>query len=431
MLRAKRVSAWRDGNGGWRNLGVFTSRSAAQNRDTSQYSPDGAVQLAPVTAVVTYIARAAAASDLKLEKRLDDGSSEIVDDGPIPAWLDKDSRPNMLQTQYEFIYNLATNLLVGGNAGIRILDRQGGRPNRVITVPGNLLSVVVGGQRVGLDEYIPGYGSLTGLRYVIDDGTDLLPYTSMTRDGEILHLRLMTKDDLVYGRSPLMWATPPLRSALAADAYMEYSLTTPWPHGILSAKGNITAERAKSVQASFHEILRNPDRTNVPPVVQGDWDWITTYIPPEQLQLLDVRRFNFSMVCSLYGVPEALISGPSGMVSGTAFRAMLTGYARGTQIPFNNMLADYLTELAPEGYQVRLVPRHLTELDKLEESRVLERYVKMGAVLRSEVRAQIGLPPIDGIDEMPMPGGAGPGDGGGDSDSGKDFEPDESFTNEE
>ena len=429
MLTARRVRAARE-RGGWRNLGVFVSRTAAQNRDTAQYSPDGAVQLAPVTAVVTYIARAAASSDLKLEKRMDDGSSEIVDEG-LPGWLDPDLRPNHIQNRYEFIYSLATNLLISGNAGIRIMSRRAdGVPDMVTTIPGNLLSVVVGGERLGLDEYIPGYGSLTGLRYVIDDGTDLMPYNSLMRDGEVMHLRLMTKDDLVYGRSPLMWATPPLRTALAADAYMEYSLTVPWPHGILANKGRLTAENAMSVAGELEKVRRDPDRVHLPPIVSGDWEFISTYIPPEQLQLLDTRRFNFSMVCSLYGVPEALISGPSGMVSGTAFRAMLTGYARGTQVPFNNMVAAYLSELTPPGYEVRLVPRHLTELDKLEESRVLERYVKMGAVLRSEVRQQIGLPPIVGIDDMPMPG-AGPGDRGGDSDSGRDFESDERFTNEE
>ena len=132
----------------------------------------------------------------------------------------------------------------------------------------------------------------------------------------------------------LMWATPPLRSALAADAYMEYSLTVPWPHGILSAnKGRLTAERrdvcgrVRSLRF-YRTLIRIGCMCRL--WFQGDWELdFTTYIPPEQLQLLDTRRFNFSMVCSLYGVPEALISGPSGMVSGTAFRAMLTGYARG------------------------------------------------------------------------------------------------------
>ena len=430
MLTGRRIRAWREGNGGWRNIGVWTSRTAAQNRDTSQYSPDAAVQLAPVTAVVSYIARAAASSDLVLEERTGDGTGEVVTDG-LPSWLDPARRPNLLQSRYEFIYNVATNLLVGGNAGVRILDRRAGVPDTIVSIPSGLLSVYVSGRRVARDEYIPGYGGLAELKYVVDDATALDPYTSLSPDGDLLHMRLITRDDLVYGMSPLQWAAPPLRIALAADAYAEYGFTTPWPHGILSGKGKLTKEAADAVAADFEKIRANPDKVHIPIVSSGDWDFVTTYIPPEQLQLLDTRKFAFSLVCAIYGVPEAMVSSPNAQISGTAFRAMLSGYAKGTQIPFNNMLAAYLSELVP-GYVVRLVPRHLTELDPLEQSRVFDRYLRNGTILRSEVRKELGLPPIADIDSMPMPGGGTPGDGGGDSDSGPDDGmSDERFTNEE
>lgn len=428
MLTARRIAAWRDNNGGWRNLGVFTSRSAAQNRDTSQYSADAAVQLAPVTAVVSYIARAAASSDLVLEQRKPDGTAELVTGG-LPSWLDRNSRPNLWQTQYEFIYNLATNLLVNGNAGVRVLGRKGGRPDTVVSVPGNLMSVYADGELKGRGDYLPGYGGLDNLRYVLDDGGELRPYSALRPDGELLHLRLMTKDDLIYGSSPLMWATPPLRTALAADAYAEYGFTSPWPHGILTAKGTLSKENAKAVQDDFEKIRNNPDKTHIPPVTSGDWQFISTYIPPEQLQLLDTRKFGFSVVAALYGVPEALVSSPNSQISGTAYRAMLTGYARGTQIPFNELIARYLSELIGGPYDVRLTPRHLTELDPLEESRVYDRYVRMGVILPSEVRVKLGLPVVEGIDDRPTPGG--PGDSGGDSDPMEDGEPDERYTNED
>ena len=75
--------------------------------------------------------------------------------------------------------------------------------------------------------------------------------------------------------------------------------------------------------------------------------------------------------------------------------------------------------MVPPGHRVRLRPQHLLEADPLEESRILDRYLRVGVVKRSEVRQELGLPPIEGIDDEDWPG-MGPGDEGGDSPSGKD-----------
>ena len=97
---------------------------------------------------------------------------------------------------------------------------------------------------------------------------------------------------------------------------------------------------------------------------------------------------------------------------------MLIGYAKGTQVPFNNLVTGYLSELLPAGWRLRAVPKHIT-IDEAEQSRVIDRYIRNGVLHRSEARAELGLPEWPGIDDEPMPG-AGPGDGGGDSDSGND-----------
>ena len=250
------------------------------------------------------------------------------------------------------------------------------------------------------------------------DGEQLMPYTASTRQGSLLYLKLMTYSDLLYGQSPLMWAAPPMRTALAADAYAEYGLTTPWPHGMLTAKGNITKENANAVQQDFEAVRRDPSKTHIPVVTSGDWNWITLYIPPEQLQLVETRKLSFSQVCAIYNFPEALVSSPNVRMTGAAYRQMLIGYAKGTQVPFNNLVTGYLSELLPAGWRLRAVPKHIT-IDEAEQSRVIDRYIRNGVLHRSEARAELGLPEWPGIDDEPMPG-AGPGDGGGDSDSGND-----------
>ena len=82
MLTGNRVARLRAQSraGGWRSISVFTTRTAEENRDTSQFSPDHAIQLAPVTAVVSYIAKAFAASEMAVERRAG-GRWEMVEDG--------------------------------------------------------------------------------------------------------------------------------------------------------------------------------------------------------------------------------------------------------------------------------------------------------------------------------------------------------------
>ena len=421
MLTGNRIATLRAqarAGGGWRSISVFTTRSAAENRDTGQYSPDHAIQLAPVTAVVSYIARAFAASELVVERRAG-GRWGMVEDG-LPAWCDPLMRPNWLQSNYDFRFNLAANLLIAGRAAVKVLSRMDGVPYEVISVPSHLVYVHPLSDRGQFE--IPGYGPMSDVVYEVD-GEQLMPYTAGMRDGRLLYLKLMTYSDLLYGQSPLAWAAPPLRTALAADAYAEYALTTPWPHGLLAAKGNLTKENANAVQADFEKVRRDPSKTHIPVVTSGDWQFITTYIPPEQLQLVETRKLAFSEVCAAYTFPEGLISSPNTRMTGAAYRQMLMGYARGTQVPFNNMITGYLSELLPAGWRARAVPKHMTT-DEAEQSRVIDRYIRNGVLHRSEARMELGLPEWPGIDDEPMPGGGGggmgPGDRGGDSDSGGD-----------
>ena len=408
--------------GVWRNTAGWFSRSAAQNRNTADYSPELATQLAPVASVVTYIARQAAASDLVCEKQVD-GQWEMVDNG-LTTWLDPQKRPNQVQSRYDFVYNLATNLLVGGEVGVKILDRARGMPDTVISIPANLFSVEYRGTRMGRTDYIPGLAAAAvDLRYWIDgrDDEPLAPYTALTPDGDFLHIRYITLNNIVRGVSPLFIAVPPLRMALAADAYAEYGLTSPWPLGVWSSKGKITDEAAKSLVRQFQQVQRDPDKTTIPSVVSGDLSFVSTYIRPEDLQLLETRKFAFSEACSLYGVQEGLLSSANSRSSGTSIKAMLKGHAVGTQIPFNNLVAKSLSELVPDGFRVRLVPNHLTEMDPAEQSRVMDRLIKAGVLKPSEARAELGLPVIEGLDEEVCPLVVGrSADGGGESDSGRD-----------
>ena len=414
----------------WQGLGVWRQRSAAENRDVTDYTAEKALQLAPVTAAVSVIARAAAASELVCERYTAEGHWERVTDN-LPRWLDPNcSQPNPFQNTYEWLWMQACSLLVGGNSINVVLSRRNGMgsgdwdglPDHIAAVPFWYVGIDLGGRRLSpgdmWDKWIPGYGGTSNLTYHIDGYSRMMPVSSYDRtnpDRRVLHTRLFVLQDVVFGQSPLMWAAPALRTGLAADAYAEQALIRPWPPGILANRGKMTEEYAQRTIEYYDDVRQNPDRAVDPLVVSGDWQFVSTYVHPDQLQLLSTRSYTYTEAASIYGVPQALMSAPNAPVQGSGIRALQRGFTQGTVLPFLRLIAQGLTWLVPEGYRVMLRPTHLVEADPLEQSRVYERYLKVGVVKRSEVRQHLGLPPIEGLDDEPWPDCGG--DDGGDSDS--------------
>ena len=56
-------------------------------------------------------------------------------------WADPAGRPNWLQSNYDFRFNLAVNLLIAGRAGVKVLSRVDGAPWEVISVPSHLVYI--------------------------------------------------------------------------------------------------------------------------------------------------------------------------------------------------------------------------------------------------------------------------------------------------
>lgn len=426
----------------------FVQRPAERNLDTKTFRAETGLQVAPVAAAVSVLANTAAASDVVVERMSSSGQWERHS-SRLPAWADPERRPNPWQTQGGFLFNLVTNRLVSGNGYVRIVSRDwyGGWPNQIVSVPFRSVSVTVAGVETTMSDRlgktpgrtIPGYGGTYDDIYYFIDGSDQLSgFTSLTAPrGDVLHTRMFTREDLVFGLGPLHWGAPPVRTALAGDAYAEIGLLQGFfPPGILFNKGKVDATDMARTRKAVGEIVRRPDRRFLPLFATGDWEYLSTYVKPDELQLMDSRKLAWPIVSALFGVPKELIGAPDTSVSGTGIRNLQRAFAQMTAVPLLNAVGSDLSELLPTGYRVRLKPRHLLELDPLEESRVHDRLVRLGVLKPSEVREEMGLPPIAGLDDEVCPlvvgGSGGQADEGGQSDSGRDeTDPNERNTKED
>ena len=380
----------------WRSLGssaVYRPKSAQSNAHPENYRPTDALQLAPIQAAVNFIAKATASSEIIIEKR--DGNEWVPVENHLekPFWAREDKRPNKIQNQYEFLYNFSMNLLAGGNAYIKILSFYAGYPDMILSVPYSQVNVQFWQD---IDRVFAGDEQLM---YLI--GTKYYkPYTSVSDDGDILHAKLITFDNIFEGVSPLQINAPPLRTALAADSHSELMFTSGGlPPAILSDKSAGHKDKADIIKAHYESIRKDPSQRMLPLVLGGDWQWLNTFIPPEELQLIESRKLAFNYASACYNIPTPFLGGVDVTTWGQAIRELLRFTHNTTTAPFMEHVGTHLSELLPVNKRARLNPEHLLGAEPLEDVRVLEREVKSGWLLPSEARRRRGYKPIDDIDE--------------------------------
>ena len=408
---------------------LWFSKTAEENIDPASFRAEDSLQLSPVVGAVSAIATVAATSDIVVERWSSASEWEAVTEN-LPAWADPAMRPNPWQTRSEFLWNIAANKLVAGNAIVKIISRRWpkmkGWPSHIVSVPFRYVNVFVDDEEAKPTDWmsmekIPGYGGIPStIRYHIDE-KQLRPFTSLTAPkGDVLHIRMWTINNVVYGVGPLHLARPPMRTALAADAYAELGFKYGFgPPGILSNRGKVDSADIEAARKHMRDRLRDPRNRMGPFIASGDWDFIQLILQPEQLQLLASRELTFHQVAAIFRVPPALMGAPNANMSGSGIRNLQRYFAQTTCVPFLADIASYLSELLPSGYRVRIIPKHLLDLDPLEQSRVDDRLIRAGILLPSEARRERGLPEIPDLDDRVAEKLWGAEDGG-QSDSGKD-----------
>ena len=442
VTRAKRAQVEA---GVWRQWGDYwRSKGAEQNLDTRQWTVEDSLQVAPFTAAVLVLAKTLAASEWIVERMTSNGEWERVMKN-LPAWLDVGKRPNQWQSAQDFRKMLSLNLTLFGNAVAVATDRTWNSewPNQMTAWPWTDVSVVVDGEALTLEDRmkdrrenlnlgVPGYGSIPRqLSYVLSGNDGYKPLTAFQTKGSVVHIRYATVHDVIFGHSPLRWAAPAVRTAVAADALSElgflYGMMGP---GILAHKGKPGDGLIESTRKYLAEVMRNPEKRHSPLLVSGEWSYQRTQASQQELQLMEQRKLAWSLASAVFGVPKELLGGPDNSLSGTGVRHLQRYFAIFHAHDHLVSVATALSEALPRGWRLRIVPNHLLELEPAEQSRVLDRLVRLGVLSPSEARAELGLPPREDVDDNWEKVLGGAADQGGESDSGKDEDtPDEKTTN--
>ncbi|MDG5498962.1 phage portal protein [Marinobacter sp. BGYM27] len=256
----------------------------------AEVSFDTAMQISPVWAAVKLISESIGSMPFNVYKVTDKGR-EIATDHPLHRVLT--SNPNQYQTDVEFWESLALNLAISGNA-YAIIQRSGSRIVGLLPVSSAQVETTL-----------------------LSDGTVIHSYTSganvkVYSSESMWHVKLFGNG--IVGLSPLSYARNSIGIAIAADNRVSkvYSNGAK-PSGILTIDKTLTKDQRTQVRSAFAGLEEgNEDKLFV---LEAGMNYTPVSMSPQDIELLDSRRFQIEDIGRFFGVPSILLNQTFGQSS--------------------------------------------------------------------------------------------------------------------
>ena len=326
--------------------------------------------------------------------------SEVVASLPIHFWeedrrgnritLSNDvtevlqGKPNRYQTRYEFMETMMLNLVTRGNA--------------------YAIKQYVGTRLVGL---LPIMSAQVETE-LLPDGTVVHHYyhdTGVTTYSaqSLWHLKLFGNG--VVGLSPLAYARNSLGIAQAGENRTGQIFRNGGkPSGVLMIDKLLNKQQREQIKEKFRELREgNEDRLMV---LEANMKYERISMSPEDIQLLESRRFSLEDLARFLGVPSVLINDTSGSTTwGSGVQQIIQGFYKLNLRPyFTRIESSIIDNLMPEADRRRAHCAFdfdaLTKLDRAQRAEANQKEINSATATPNELRREEGLPPIDGGDQL-------------------------------
>ncbi len=199
---------------------------------------------------------------------------------------------NEQMTWPELIEHWVASALLHGNGIIEIVSDQRGDLTGLVFHPWGNVSVhrLMSG-RLGYDISEPMMGGRT--RRLLQS--------------EVIHLRDRT-DDGYIGRSRLSRANETVQTVAAAGTFARAFLQKGgYPSGIIKHPGGITQEIKSQLRSGFNDRHGGAEKAGNVLILDGGLEFQQANVSPEDMELLDSRRFGVEEICRLFQVPPPLV----------------------------------------------------------------------------------------------------------------------------
>ena len=233
---------------------------------------------------------------------------------------------------------------------------------------------------------------------MLNDGSIIYRVNGNTYDpSEILHVRGgVLSAGSILGAGPLQLQRRSLALALAGDeSASEMHVNGSIPSGVINSPSELSQDEAKELKNSF--MKAHGGRQKSPAVLSGGLSYQALSFSPDDLQLLESRRYSAEQVCTIFGVPPHLIGvstdGNSKTYSNVQQdnRAFVTYTLRG----YMSRIEQSFSTLLPRGQVALFDTDDYQRADRRERFEAHKIGVEAGWLTLDEVRRIEDLPAND------------------------------------
>nr|WP_314370380.1 phage portal protein [uncultured Acinetobacter sp.] len=294
------------------------------------------------------------------------------------------NKPNDDQTNVEFKETFMLNL-INGNVYVRkyYYHKQ---LNQLVVI--NNASVTPKLNNLGKKEY----------HVVYFDGKK-----EILTDKEIWHVKLFGSG--LVGMSPMAYGARSIGIGLATDdkvgRVMENGAK---PSGTLSTEKSLKKEQRQALREEMNELVSGDDWFL--PVLEGGLKFEQISLTPEDIELLETRRFTVEEICRFYGVPSVLVNDTNGSTTwGSGIGELVEAFYKFGLRPYFERIEEsarlnLLDRVDWDTYEFEFKVKDLLRASLT--TRITNNRVRIESAQSTinEVRIEEGYAPIDGGDNL-------------------------------
>jgi HK97 family phage portal protein len=291
---------------------------------------------------------------------------------------------NRYQTRVEFFETVGLNLYLTGNAYC-IIQRIGSKVVGLLPIMSSQVEVEI------LTD-----GSVA---YTYNDGRNIRVYDS----SNIWHLKLFGNG--VQGLSPLQYAANSIGIAISGEKWASNIVGNGGkPTGVLMFDKILTKEQREQLKSKFKGLKEGADNSLM--VLEAGMKYEQISLSPQDVQLLEARRFQVEDIARFFDVPSVMINDTSGStVWGSGIQQIIEGWYKLSFRPElerieTSIIANLLSLADQESISVEFNFEELLRTDFRTRVETGARAVGAGLMSRNEWRKREWLPEVDGAGEL-------------------------------
>lgn len=343
---------------------------------------DTAMQLSAVWACARLLSETIAALPMNFMRQTDDGM--VPDTTSDLATLFSGGKVNRYQTKVEFFETFILNLVMYGNA-YALKQRVGSRLVGLLPL-----------MSAQMETKLLNDGSVVHL-YYHEEGVHTYA------DENIWHVKLFGNG--VIGLSPLSYARNTMGIALAGETRVAKVFSNGGkPSGVLTIDHVLKDEQRNQIRKEFNELREgNSDRLMV---LEAGMEYKQVSMTPQDIELLQSRRFSIEDICRFFGVPSVLVNDTSGSTTwGSGIQQIVQGFYKLNLRPYlerleASMRANLMTAETRRRLFIEFDFDALLRANQQERFEGWQKGINAGMIAPNEARAGEGLPPLPGGDSL-------------------------------